>query len=237
MQVMNYNITAFLPDISNEEQIIINTINPHSYCVAKKDMIFREALQQADYLLPDGIGIVYGTKVLTGEKIKRITGSDLHLYLLNEAQKRGLKIFYLGASPETLKKITSKLKSEYSSLQVSSHSPPYKSVFSEEDNLRMIEAVNNFSPDILFVGMTAPKQEKWVFENKEFINARILCSIGAVFDFYAGTVKRPGLFWQRLGLEWMPRLLREPKRMFNRNFYTTPQFVIDVIKYRLKKII
>ena len=78
--------------------------------------------------------------------------------------------------------------------------------------------------------MTAPKQEKWVYENQNQINANVITSIGAVFDFYAGTVKRSGAIWIKLGLEWLPRLLRDPKRLWKRNFISTPLFLWDVLK-------
>ena len=94
----------------------------------------------------------------------------------------------------------------------------------------MIDAVNAFRPDVLFVGMTAPKQEKWVAQHHADIDATVICSIGAVFDFFTGNVKRPGQFWQNMGLEWLPRLLGEPKRLFKRNFYSTPRFMWEVVK-------
>jgi N-acetylglucosaminyldiphosphoundecaprenol N-acetyl-beta-D-mannosaminyltransferase len=93
----------------------------------------------------------------------------------------------------------------------------------------MIEAVNAFQPDVLFIGMTAPKQEKWAFANKEFLQAPVICSIGAVFDFYAGTVKRPSKAWIRCGLEWLVRFAKEPKRMWIRYGYYGPIF----LKYML----
>ena len=98
----------------------------------------------------------------------------------------------------------------------------------------MINAVNEFNPDVLFVGMTAPKQEKWVYENRHLINAPVICSIGAVFDFYAGTVKRPGKFWISIGLEWLPRLLREPRRLWRRTFISTPLFIWFVLREKLR---
>ena len=93
----------------------------------------------------------------------------------------------------------------------------------------MVMAINNFKPDILFVGMTAPKQEKWVFVNKENIDANTIVSVGAVFDFYAGTVRRSSPFWIKLGLEWLPRFLREPKRLAKRNLVSTPKFILQVL--------
>ena len=88
--------------------------------------------------------------------------------------------------------------------------------------------------DVLFVGMTAPKQEKWAFTNRDRIPAGLICSIGAVFDFYAGTVKRSSPFWISIGLEWLPRLLREPKRLYKRVFVSGPAFLWDLFLFFVK---
>ncbi|MDN3620290.1 WecB/TagA/CpsF family glycosyltransferase [Polaribacter undariae] len=209
---------------------IINTINPHSYCEAKKDPFFSQALNESNVLLPDGTGIVLATKVLNGKVIKKIAGADVHQFLLEEAALKKLNVFYLGASENTLSLINTRIKKEFPSITVNSYSPPYKPEFSKEDNVKMIAAVNKWKPDILFVGMTAPKQEKWVHTNSVFLDVKVITCIGAVFDFYAGTVKRSSPFWIKLGLEWLPRLLREPKRLWKRNFVSTPLFLWDLLK-------
>ena len=212
---------------------IINTINPHSYCESKNDTSFKNALINSDVLLPDGSGIVLATRILTGKKITKIAGADIHSYLLKEANRKGKKVFYLGALPTTLKLIENRIYKEFQNIQVASYSPPYKQKFTEEETSLMIAAVNAFCPDFLFVGMTAPKQEKWVHAHKNEINAKVITSIGAVFDFYAGTVKRSSPFWINLGLEWLPRLVREPKRLWKRNFISTPSFLWDMLKAKV----
>jgi len=194
-----------------------------------------QALKSSDVLLPDGIGIVYAAKMLTGEKITRITGADLHHYLLEEAERRQLKVFYMGAHPHTLNLLSEKIARQFPSVKVATYSPPYKAEFNRADSDEMVSAINRFAPDILFVGMTAPKQEKWVFKHKSGLNARIICSVGAVFGFYAGTTKRPGKFWQKIGLEWLPRLLREPRRLWRRTVISTPVFLWDVLKAKFRK--
>ena len=150
--------------------------------------------------------------------------------MLEDANKHKKKVFYLGAAPNTLKLIEERMLKEYPNIKMSSYSPPYKAEFSESDSEKMISEVNNFKPDVLFVGMTAPKQEKWVTLNKENLNATITVSIGAVFDFYAGTVERSSPFWINIGLEWLPRLLKEPKRLWRRNFVSTPLFLWYLLK-------
>ncbi len=215
---------------------VICTLNPHSYVLAAKDILFREALQGADYLIPDGVGIRIAARVLEHEKIERIAGADLHEVVLASLDQRHGSCFYLGSTGETLQKIRERLTAEYPNVRMASYSPPYREVFSENENRDMLSAIDSFSPDVLFVGMTAPKQEKWVHENRYRLNVPIVCSIGAVFDFYAGTVKRSGTVWIKLGLEWLPRLLREPRRLWRRNFISTPLFLWHVCVHKMKRI-
>jgi len=222
-----------ISSIKMDEKCIINTINPHSYCEAKKDKIFKKALLKSDVLLPDGFGIILATKFITGITIKKISGAEIHQFLLKKANETKQKVFYLGASKNALSLIEKRIQKEYPNIQFSSFSPPYKTKFTENETKIMLAAVNTFNPNILFVGMTAPKQEKWVYENQENLNANVIASIGAVFDFYAGTVKRSGKIWIKLGLEWLPRLLRDPKRLWKRNLVSTPTFLWDMLKTKI----
>ncbi|UJP63388.1 WecB/TagA/CpsF family glycosyltransferase [Mongoliitalea daihaiensis] len=233
MKLFGYEIRDELPNIFSNKKIIVNTINPHSYCVAKSDSIFRKSLLDSDYLIPDGIGIVLATKFIYGKRIKKISGFDLHKFTLEIAEKSSAKVFYLGATENTLLKIKSKVNFEYPNIQVGSFSPPFKPSFTKEENQLMLDKINSFNTDVLFVGMTAPKQEKWIQENKDKLNVKFISGIGAVFDFYAGTVERPSKFWIDLGLEWLPRLIGEPRRLWKRNFISTPEFIFDVIKLKL----
>lgn len=233
--IMSYNV--FTDDINTlqitEEKQIINTINPHSYVTAKSDPLFETALRDSDVLLPDGSGIVIAAQKLHGAQIKKIAGTDLHLHLLQQLNNSHGKCFYMGASQNTLDKIKSKLAVEYPNITAAFYSPPFKPTFSDEDNAAIIQAVNDFGPDVLFVGMTAPKQEKWLHQHKAALDTKVGCSIGAVFDFYAGTVVRPSQFWIDIHLEWLPRLLKEPKRLWRRNFVSTPLFLWDLLGYKV----
>ena len=110
-----------------------------------------------------------------------------------------------------------------------------KTEFSETDCSNMCNMINVVKPNVLFVGMTAPKQEKWVHMNEHRIKANIICSIGAVFDFYSGNVKRPSQFWIACGLEWLPRFLKEPKRLAQRNLISTPKFILEVLCFKIFK--
>lgn len=218
------------------KKTLINTINQYSFCIAQNDIDFKNALQHSDVLLPDGVGVVLAVKILNGERIKKIAGADLHEFLLNDLDKKGGSCFYLGSSQKTLDKITERVSREFPNVKIGSFSPPFKTEFSNDDNIQMLKEVNTFKPDVLFVGMTAPKQEKWSYKFKNQLDAEVICSIGAVFDFYAGTIVRPHKFWVNLGLEWFVRLLKEPKRMWRRYLYYGPVFIKLILKEKFIKL-
>ena len=221
-----------LDQIKIESKCLISTLNQYSFIIAEQDNRFKKALIESDILLPDGIGIVGAVKLLKGKKIKKIAGADLHLHLLKILNQNGGSCFYLGSSEKTVKEIKDRLATEFPHIKVGVYSPPFKSSFSELENLQMVKSVNLFKPDVLFVGMTAPKQEKWAYEHKTDLDVKVICSIGAVFDFYAGTIKRPGKFWVKIGLEWLIRLINEPNHMWKRYLYYGPVFVYIVLKER-----
>lgn len=237
VKIDDYIITKdFILNEIPQGKLIINTINAYSWVNASRDPVFKSALQTSDVLLPDGIAIVFAAKFLNNTSIKKIAGADLHEMALNTLNKVSGKCFYLGASQGTLNKIRNRIEKEYPNIQIESYSPPFKPVFSKEDNKTMIDIINQFKPDILFVGMTAPKQEKWIQENKALLNAHLITGIGAVFDFYAGTKKRPAQWMINCGLEWFGRLLQDPKRLWKRYIIYNPIFLYQIFKIKLKNI-
>lgn len=211
---------------------VINTINAHSFVVAQNDKDFSNALQFSDVLIPDGFPIVMAAKMLKNATIYKIAGEDLFFHLLHSLNKSSGSCFFLGSTEKTLEKIKSRLEEEYPHVKATFYSPPFKQQFSEEDNKNMIQAINQYQPDVLFVGMTAPKQEKWVHENAEYIHAKTICSIGAVFDFYARNIKRPSKFWRFLRLEWFIRLVKEPRRLWRRYLVSSPIFFKYLFLYK-----
>lgn len=217
--------------VERKGKTIINTINAHSYIVAKKDAKFKKALQESDILLPDGEGIVLMAKAINNLTIKKIAGADIHSWLLHLANKNKLKCFYLGASKKTLNLIKEKQEKLYPNVEFVFHSPPFKTEFSREDNFQITKKINEVSPDILFVGMTAPKQEKWVEDNYTNINASVICSIGAVFDFVAETKKRAPQWAINIKMEWLYRSFTA-WRLTKRYMYSTPLFVWEIIKLK-----
>lgn len=210
-------------------------LNPHSYAVSRGDPNFAEALRHADWLVPDGAGVVLASRLLGGEVRGRVTGSDI-FYGLHKQMNAvgGMSVFFLGSTEETLKLIRERMQNDYPKVRVAgTYSPPFKPTYSAVELGEMIRAVNNSSADVLWVGMTAPKQEKWIFENRALLNVKFAAAIGAVFDFYTGRVKRSHPIFQRLGLEWLPRLLQEPSRLWRRMFISAPIFLWHVFLQKM----
>lgn len=206
-------------------------LNPHSHVVAAGRPSFAGALHAADWLVPDGVGISLAARVLGVPLHQRVTGSDVFEGVTRrlDAWGRG-RVYFLGASPETLTAIERRHRIEYPNVRVvGTHSPPFKAAFSEAELQEMANLVNEARPDVLWVGMTAPKQEEWIHALVSKLDVRFAGAIGAVFDFYSGRVRRSSVAAQRLGLEWLPRLLREPRRLWRRNLNSFV-FLIEVVR-------
>lgn len=199
-----------------DRKAVVNTISPNSYGISRKDPDMDKALKGSDYLILDGLYFGLWPLLRYGKHVRRITGWDCFIYCLERMQEVGGKVFLLGSTQETLDKMSARIGREYPSVRVDCFSPPYKPAFDEEDNRKMAEAINSFAPDILVVGMTAPKQEKWTFFNMPHLNAHVSIAVGNVFDWYAGNTRRPGKFWQKAGLEWFIRIFYRPE-IFKRN--------------------
>ena len=232
-----------LPIVCSREELkalptgkkLINTINAHSYNVAQRDEVFARALREGDALIPDGASIVKACRWIGAQfqPKERIAGWDLFEMEMERLNQRGGKCFFMGSSEQVLNLIRQRAAKDYPNIKVETYSPPYKPEFSHEDNCQIIEAINTAKPDLLWIGMTAPKQEKWAFAHWSELS--IDChvgTIGAVFDFYAGTMKRAPLWWQRHGLEWLYRLLREPRRMWRRYVVGNVVFLWRIFKER-----
>ena len=146
-------------------------------------------------------------------------------------RERPLTVMFMGSSEKVLDLIVKRAAEVYPHLKIVTYSPPYKPEFSEEDNKAIIEAINAVDPDLLWIGMTAPKQEKWTYSHWNELNIHChVGTIGAVFDFFAGTVERAPIWWQRHGLEWLYRLLKEPKRMWRRYIIGNTLFLWNMLK-------
>lgn len=200
--------------------------NPHSLVVAQHDLGFKSALTQADLVVADGIGVSLMARLVGLQIGPRITGTDYFQAVLMALQKRGGgRVFFFGSSQRVLDLISKRFVVEFPSLTLcGTLSPPFGS-WSDEENRLMVQVINAAKPDVLWVGMTAPKQEKWVEENRHGITVPVIGSIGAVFDFYAGTYARAPQWICRIGFEWAYRFILEPRRMWQRTCVSAPKFL------------
>ena len=175
--------------------------------------------------LPDGLP--EGGSLPMGEGGGRGSQGSLPM---GEGGERGSVVMFMGSSEHVLQLIRDRCAKDYPNLRVVTYSPPYKPEFSENDNRQIIEAINQADPDLLWIGMTAPKQEKWTYRHWDALNIHChVGTIGAVFDFYAGTVKRAPLWWQNHSLEWLYRLLKEPRRMWRRYIIGNVKFLRNIM--------
>lgn len=210
-------------------------LNPHSYVEALRRPDFARALESADWLVADGSGVTLASRILGAGIDQRVTGSDVFEGLSRRLDEQGGgRVFFLGSTPETLAAVAERYRRDYPRLQVvGTYAPPFRSAFAEADYDAMAAAVNAARPDVLWVGLGAPKQELSIMHLRHRLRVPFAAAIGAVFDFYSGRVERASPLVRRLGLEWLPRLLQEPRRLWRRMFVSAPIFLWHVARARL----
>lgn len=204
--------------------------NPHSLEMARADPQFAKAIEDADLVIPDGIGVVLASRLAGGAIRERVTGMMLFLGVSGLLNARGGSVYFLGSAQPVLERIASRLSLEYPRIRIAGAvSPPFAPSIPPDLNDRIVNEINAARPDVVWVGMTAPKQEKWIHQNRSLVHAGLLGPIGGAFDFYAGTLTRSSPWFQNHGLEWLPRLLREPRRLWRRSFVSAPRFLSRAI--------
>lgn len=169
-----------------------------------------------------------------GSKHNNNTQESQPFWLKRNPDRQKPKVMFVGSSEKILGMIRAKAAIEFPNLEVITYSPPFKKEFSKEDNDAIIARIHEVDPDLIWIGMTAPKQEKWAYTHWQELDIHChVGSIGAVFDFYAGTVPRAPLFMQRFGMEWLYRWSREPRRLFRRYGLGNPQFIWNMFLEKL----
>ncbi len=206
---------------------IVNT-GMHGVMEAHRDPEFKSILNSVDLMAPDGI-LVALTSRLKGHPIKKEnTGPGLMWKFSEYADKKEYKYFLYGDTEETLKQLTVKLTEEFPGIRlVGAHSPPFRSLTDEEDKL-LVSEINHANPDVLWVALGTPKQDRWIFEHLERLEVPVAIGVGAAFKYTAGIMDRSPMWLSRLGFEWLWRLIHEPKRVWRRIFIDAPQFMFLV---------
>ncbi len=215
-------------------QVCITPVN--SVLAAIKDPHVLSIYNASEYVLCDSTPLKWAAGFLKTPIVERITGLDLLPNVVKLCAQKDFTIFLLGASPGVGDKLKETIASLYPNCKVVGvYVPPFMKVFSEQENIKMIDAINAVSPDVLLVSLTAPKQDIWIAENMHRVNASIQIGIGGAFEVMAGLAKRAPKWMHAAGLEWFYRFIQEPKRLFRRYFIEAPLFIPLIIKQKLKR--
>ena len=211
--------------------------NVHMLIEAKKGQSFRGILNNANITLPDGMPVA---KVLSWKNNfiqERVSGMDMLPQLIDECARRSKTIYFYGSTKEVLHAIENRIILNHPSLKIKMYSPPFRKLSSKE-NRNIVEGINEFNPDFVFVALGCPKQEKWMAEQKGIINSCMI-GFGGAFPVYAGLQKRAPNWMRIISLEWVYRLLSEPRRLFTRYFITNSFFIyyvcLDLINHQKSK--
>lgn len=196
--------------------------NVHTTVMAHDDAQYHNVQNSAAFVLPDGKPLSVYSRKHGFPEAERVTGPDLMLELF--ARENGLTHYFYGSTPETLAMLEEKLRAQYPHLQiVGMVSPPFKKL-SEEEDAEEIRKINESGADIIWVGLGAPKQENWMYEHMDKVGG-VMIGVGAGFDYHAGNIKRAPMWMQRMSLEWLYRLLQDPKRLFKRYLVTNTRYL------------
>ena len=191
----------------------------------RRDAEFREVYRGASLVFPDGMPLLWAARFLGRPLVSRVCGSDLFPALCRCAAEMGWRVFFLGGMPGVAEKAAETLRKRHPSLQVSgTYAPPFGFEKNEDENNKVLDLIRSAAPHLLFVGLGAPKQEKWMYRYREEHGAIISVGIGISFDFVVGTQKRAPNWVQSAGLEWLWRLAGEPKRLWRRYLLEDPIF-------------
>ncbi|MCJ7840624.1 WecB/TagA/CpsF family glycosyltransferase [Lederbergia sp. NSJ-179] len=214
--------------IERNKKAFVVTANPEIVMHANKDPQYMNTLHFANHIIADGIGIIIGSKIIRQPLPERVAGFDLMVELLNIANQEGLRVFFLGAKEQTLEQMIPKIKREYPKLVIAG----YHHGFFKGHEHTIVQMVKEAKADLVFVALGFPKQEEWIQKNIDSFEKGIFMGIGGSFDILAGTAKRAPVFWRKLNIEWLHRLIQQPSRW--RRMLALPIFVKKIFQHKRK---
>ncbi|GGP07941.1 WecB/TagA/CpsF family glycosyltransferase [Oceanobacillus neutriphilus] len=218
-------VEDIFPALQHKEKKFIVTANPEIVMKAQEDDAFKKVIYEADYTVPDGIGIILAAKLLETPLEERIAGFDLALDLLNYADEHGLSCYFLGAKEEVNEKAVKRVQADYPNIHIAGRHNGYFDIGDRD----LAEEIAATAPDIVLVAAGFPKQEKWIAAYKDLFDHGVFMGVGGTFDILAGEAKRAPEIWVKLNLEWFYRLLQQPKVRFKRTLKLFG-FMRDIIK-------
>ena len=222
-------LDALKERVNNEEKTYIVTANAEIAMYAKENNAYYNIIKNADYIVPDGIGVVKGAKILKKEIYERVPGIELMSDLLRIGNDQGQSVYFYGGKPEVIDKLILNIKNDYPSINIVGYSHGYNN--DEDDSIT--NEIIKLRPDYIFVAKGAPLQDEWINKILPIIDKGLLMGVGGSFDVFAGVVNRAPEIWQKLNLEWFYRIAGDPKRW--KRSLALPKFVIEVVKERVTK--
>jgi len=230
----DYFMSKLFSLAKNKKSSYVCIANVHMTIEAYNDKKIEAIVNSADITTPDGMPLAKAIKYLYKIEQDRVAGMDLISDIMRESNKKNFSIFIYGLTNETLNIFTNKVKKEFPKLNIKSYSPPFKELNSNEKK-KVIDEINKFNPNFVFVALGCPKQEKWMAEHKGKINSCMI-GLGGALEVYAGVKNRAPLWMQNNSLEWLYRLIQDPKRLWKRYLYTNSLFILLFTKqYFLEK--
>lgn len=220
--------------VDRREPSYVVTPNLDHIVKLQKDEEFKQIYAGATLVLADGMPVLWGARFLKTPLKEKISGSDLFPRLCSVAADKGYRLFLLGGRPGAAHKASEVLSCRYPNIQiVGIHSPPYGFEKDIKQVQNIIKLIKDSKPDILFVGLGAPKQERWIYKHHKELDVPVSLGIGVTFEFISGIVKRAPLWMQKAGFEWLWRLIKEPRRLWKRYLIDDMKFFLLVLKQRL----
>jgi len=202
----------------------------HGLMISLRDPAMMDIHRAAGMITPDGMPLVWVSKWRSKLPVKRVCGADLVDALCNNGQSSGLRHYFYGGKPGIAESMIRNLKAKYPDLVVAGfHTPPFRSL-SEVEDAAVVDAINKSGAQVVWVGLSTPKQEYWMRDHVGRINGATLIGVGAAFDFHSGAVKRAPKWMQKSGFEWLHRLLSEPRRLWRRYLVIAPAFVVKIVR-------
>jgi N-acetylglucosaminyldiphosphoundecaprenol N-acetyl-beta-D-mannosaminyltransferase len=216
--------------ISRRESHYVCVTGVHGVMECQRDEALRRIHNAAGLVTPDGMPLVWLSRLMGFSHVKQVRGTDFMLAVCEHCARRGYRQFFYGGAPGVVEKLAARLQSRFPCLQVSGfYSPPFRSLSFEED-AAVVELINAAKPHILWVGLSTPKQERWMADHRVRLNAPVLIGVGAAFDFLAGLKRQAPRWMQKGGLEWLFRLVMEPRRLWRRYLINNPWFLWLVLR-------
>jgi N-acetylglucosaminyldiphosphoundecaprenol N-acetyl-beta-D-mannosaminyltransferase len=197
----------------------------HGIMTARSNRVFRRILNEADLVTPDGMPVVWAMRSFGWRRQLRVYGPTLMLKLCEQAARRRHRIFLYGARPATLSALRRNLLARFPELEIAGkYAPPFRPLTPEED-AQVTSRIRASKADLVFVGISTPKQEAWMSAHQSILPGVVMLGVGAAFDFHAGRVRQAPAWMQSNGLEWFYRLMMEPRRLWRRYLLHTPLFL------------